>query len=368
METRNCEILSGLVLTVIIVFGTIGNILSTVVWTRGHKCKKLPGATYLTAIAISDTLALWLSAFPFAFNFTFAINLFDTSYVVCKLLHTTKHFNKLTSVWIIVSLTVTRTLAVCKPLKSLQWTNERTSAIVIGIIVTLAAIANIPWTIGATIIVDGNENAEEISAIHEVNKTIRDIESSATLSRRYGRCDTCQLQPSSFIYKYEKAYHNWFTDFVMLFTLPLIIVTISNILMLANLKHHNEALKTNKSHRHRHSEIRALTAWVITIGIFQLIAEGFWSISTHVPGFLDGMYKVEGIRCWYVVSVSVWFLNCAVNFLLYNLFGSAFRKDLKRFFNRQFKSSTKNSSSVGMMLSYKTGSNGIEHKHTIKSK
>ena len=342
MNTRDVELISGIILMIIIGFGTIGNALSLAVWTTGKRCKKLPGSIFMTAIAVSDTFVLGFSAIPFAVGFVFGFNLYDASNGVCKVFMSTEHLFKLTSVWFILSLTVTRTIVVCRPLQSLSITTKRTTLRIISGVIIISIVLNTPWTFGSKLITDRNStplNEYDMRVqINKANKSqaLADSETDNAISRHDGQA-SCNLDPNSFISIHERVYHNWFIDFVLLFMLPLVVITGSNTAMLITIRRENKALKVEESGRHGcdrqdRSLNNSLTAWVVSISTFHVISEGFWAISSQIPGFVENLYKDEAITCWYIATCCIWYLNHSVNFVLYSVFGTAFRQDFIRLF------------------------------------
>ena len=58
-----------------IILGIVGNIVSFITWRTGNYCKNCPGATYLTALAFSDTCVLQVFGMKYAIQLLFATNL-----------------------------------------------------------------------------------------------------------------------------------------------------------------------------------------------------------------------------------------------------------------------------------------------------
>ena len=103
---------SGLILFLIIIFGIVGNALSFVVWSKGRRCKKLPGGIYLRALAVSDTTALAIPALNEAINLVSQFNPRTELGFFCKLEIVGRHFGLLVSSWIIVCFTIERTVVI----------------------------------------------------------------------------------------------------------------------------------------------------------------------------------------------------------------------------------------------------------------
>ena len=302
----------------------------------GHRCKHMPGAMYLTAISLSDTLVLGFSAMPFAFGFLFKINLYDVNLWVCKMVMMTEHMFKFTSIWFIVTLTVIRTVMVCRPLKSIGLMSKQMTVLIFVFIILLSVVINIPFGMGANLILHLNNSTTPVKIdMATSNDTSHGKNEGAAEISRYDGQATCKLDPASFLFKHEKVYHNWSLDFGFLFSLPLLVITVSNVTVLIVIKRQKRKLTTKDSCRSSQSDgslNRSMTTWVITISTFHVISEGFWAISSQVEGFLENIYKDEIITWWYITTCCIWYLNHAINFIFYSVFGSAFRDDFIRIF------------------------------------
>ena len=109
------DLFCGILIFLIIGFGICGNVLSFLVWTKGRRCKKLPGGIYLRSLAVSDTIALLIPAFNEAITLvTPLVDTKDEHNFLCKLEIAGRHFGLMVSTWIVVSFTLERTVAIFK--------------------------------------------------------------------------------------------------------------------------------------------------------------------------------------------------------------------------------------------------------------
>lgn len=116
MGDSTVDLVFCVILTVIVVLGVTGNVTSFIVWTRGERCKKSTFATYFKLLSLTETLLL---AGPGVEQILFfsplAVHMACYSDVLCKLCYFTFGLLSQTSMWIIVSLTVSRTVLIFKP-------------------------------------------------------------------------------------------------------------------------------------------------------------------------------------------------------------------------------------------------------------
>lgn len=341
MDIKEFKLVCGLILFFIIVVGIIGNALSLIIWSNGKRCKTLPGSIYLIALAVSDNFVLCLTATYYAVEFVFDIHLTNLNLFLCKFLNTTWHFTLLVSTWIVVCLTVERVIAVRWPLKASRWTNKKQSVIVITAVVIITFLPNLPWTIG-NVLLPANHNAQK-----NLYGTTFQVESNFNASQdepeNNGTKDvsaeddklTCQSDPASFIFRYETEWHKWFIDFGLLYSVPLLIITTCNVLILTTVCRRHNRLTTRDSQSHskkRHTVSQAMTARVVAISFVHCLSVGPYSIAVLIPEFIQNVNKITYITCLFIIFTFIWYINHAVNFVLYSLFGTAFRKDCYRLF------------------------------------
>ena len=335
--------LCGSILSVMVVLGIVGNIVSFITWRAGKFCKNCPGATYLTALAFSDTCVLCTAGMKYAIQLLFAINLWDLNEVSCRLFHTTWHFFFLVSTWIVVSLTLERTVAVCQPLKAAARTSKKQEMIVVGILAFISLLLNLPFTIGAKMM---PANAAPAGTNLTENTTISVYslnDSSIVGSHDHFKSSAtgemvCRADPDSFYFKYENEYHNWFIDFVLLFAAPVGILTVCNTIILTILcrRRQSTAFKETQLQGKEGGVSGAMTVRVMILSLIQCISVGPFSVAALIPGVLPEVKAVDTVFVDRILTVLVlvWYLNNCVNFILYSVFGKSFRQDCADLFRK----------------------------------
>ena len=328
MDDTDFKILCGLILSLMICFGVIGNITSFLTWRNGKRCKQYPGAIYLSGLAVSDTLVLCTSGIKYVIELLFGVNLWNLNETFCRLLHTTWHFFFLVSTWIVVTVTVERTVAVCQPLKSAVWTSKKREVIVTIIYIVVFLLINLPFTVGAKMMpnIEAHNNVTSVALITDNSVGVQRQNLTTVTQEK-----TCQADPSSFYFKYENQYHNWFIDFTLLFSVPLIILTACNIVIVVTLyRQKNSPTGPESQHHGKSGTSGAMTARVVALSIVQCISVGPYSIVALIPGVIPETQAVDTLKYidWvFIILALIWYLNNSVNFILYSLFGRAFRLD-----------------------------------------
>ena len=343
MDETGFKTLCGLILSLMICFGVVGNLISFLTWMKGKRCRHLPGSTYLCALAVSDNLILCTSGVKYAIELLFTTNLWNLNIVACKLLHTTWHLFFLLSTWIVVSLTIERTIAVVQPLKRAIRTSKKREIIMVLFYFVVFLLINLPFTVGAemlesSIISQGyDDSATFTNGTFGLSLNISNSDASPTeqeqTQEKVTLKKTCQADPDSFYFKYEDEYHNWFIDFVLLFSAPVLILTVCNVIILVTLCRQKTALEGAESRQYGKSSRSVsgpLTARVIALSAVQCISVGPFSIAALIPGVLPNVQAVDTIQFinrMFIIMALIWYLNNCVNFVLYSLFGKAFRRD-----------------------------------------
>ena len=341
MEIQDFFQISGLAFAVMLGLGLIGNIISCITWRAGRRCKNLPGAVYLTALAVSDSLALVTSGFKHAIELLYGKNLWNLNAVSCTVLHTTWHLFFLISTWIVVSLTIMRTIAVSQPFKTTIRTSKKTELTVAGVLSFLFLLINLPFTFGARLMPanrNSGGNTHTNATMGTNDSDFKTEQLNVSTLAKVPQEMKCQADPDSFYYKYEVEYHNWFVDFCLLFVVPVAILTVCNIIIVVTLarRRWNTALK--ESH-FKEGLSGAMTVRVMLLSLVQCVSVGPFSIAALIPGAVPDIKAVDTVHLdqLFEILVIVWYLNNCVNFILYSLFGKAFRRDCADLFRKAFR-------------------------------
>ena len=305
---------------IIIIFGSIGNTLSFIVWTKGRRCKKLPGGIYLRALAVSDTTALLIPAMNEAISLVSTFNPKHEISFFCKLEIVGRHFGLLVSSWIIVYFTVERTIAIFRPSLATGLVGKTATITLMATIFIVNFMLNFPFGVVYDIVEKTTTKSNGWTP--DTNNSMQlgngSWESETVVTKRI-----CTADRSNF-FNYLNWYHIWFMDWFLIFIIPFALITGSNLTVLYLL-----ISRKNTSQTKLGSKVKGVTMRAVTISVMHCVTTGPFSISVLIPGYFSKALYDKYSQEYYInrVCLVLAFLNHAINFVLYSFFGSEFRRD-----------------------------------------
>ena len=331
------DLFCGTLIFLIIGCGIFGNVLSFLVWTKGRRCKKLPGGVHLRALAVSDTIALLIPAFNEAITLVSPLNTKDENDFLCKIEMVGRHYGLMVSTWIVVSFTLERTVAIFRTTVTTNLVNMKGTIALMIIIFMVGFIMNLPYGI-----------VFEITQVVETNSSVLDTSHPLYLnhSEELGNDSTIHLEFVTFItsfkrkcsadkaslFHFENWYHIWLMDVFLIFIIPFTLMTGSNLVVVYFLVNRKTSLVSKLD-----SKIRAVTIRAVAISVMHCLASGSFTMSTLFPEFLDKAFNVKHSSEYYGYHITLLlaYINHAVNFLLYSFLGTDFRRDCSDFFRKK---------------------------------
>ncbi|XP_071080187.1 probable G-protein coupled receptor 139 [Haliotis cracherodii] len=304
-ETANLlwKIISPILLPV----GTIGNLLSIVVLTR-KAMRKSNMSKYLTCLAVADLAVLYVGLLQKWISVTFDVNINDVHPVVCKihpwLLYSSFH----TSAWILVSVTIERTVFVWRPLHYKSVCTKRVATLCMIVVISFCLILNCHFLIFL-------ELTETDPGVYV--------------------CDYVKTAE----YLYKKVFH-WI-DMCVWCIVPVVVHLVCNILIIYRLRvqthrftRHNSRTRAD---RLRHTLVTSTTTMLLSLNLVYLlctlpvsvffVGEEYWNISS--PGA-----EAEAQRELIKACVSLlMYLNNSTNFIICFVKGKRFRKEVSTIFS-----------------------------------
>ncbi|XP_053395950.1 neuromedin-U receptor 2-like [Mercenaria mercenaria] len=312
-EYRNALRIWKSVPPMLLVLGTLGNLLTIVVLMRS-KSRMSSTALYLSSLAVSDLLVLWTGLLRQWINYMFDVDVRHFSVAGCKIHVFLVYFATQCSSWLLVAVTSERFIGVLLPHKVKQGCTTRIAIVTISIIVGSLMLLNVHWFYG--------------------------MGASVTVYNNI----TYQFKCSSiYDHYYDFLGFEWPWIDLCIFSLgPFTILLIGNISIIVRVlvsKHKtrtriaplNAGLGVNRSGKTSQLTVMLVLLNVVfftcTIPIsIYLIGEQEWLRT------LETYHELAILRLrWAVVNLFM-YLNNAINFILYFLSGSRFRQEVKSLF------------------------------------
>ena len=330
------DVCSGFILFLIIIFGIVGNVLSFIVWTKGRRCKKLPGGIYLRALVVSDTTALAIPALNEAINLVTHFNPRTEVDFLCKLEIFGRHYGLLVSSWIIVCFTVERTVAIFRPRRSTGLLSRTGTIALMTIIFVVNFILNFPFGIVYSLIdkpatgTSGDIQNASLTGTNTTGSNVNESVGTGMATTIISSQRVCAADRANF-FNYLNWYHIWFMDWFLIFIIPFSLITISNLAVLYLIVSRKTMIQSKLD-----SKVKGITMRAVIISVMHCVTTGPFSISILFPGYFSRALTVKYSTEYYInrVCFILAFLNHAINFLLYSFFGSEFRRDFQDLWKR----------------------------------
>ena len=270
----------------LIVIGTIGHVL-TIIAMNGPASKKTSFTVYLTTLAIVDFLVLYTWALNNWLKYTFGVVVADSARIMCKLYHYATFVLPETSSWLVMCLTIERTICVYSNQIG-KMPGPRVGLVAVASIAVFICGANTHMLYGWDL-------------IERSNVTV---------------CGFVDEKFATFYYVYWSKVH-----FCIYFILPACVLIIGNSATVIKLMQSTRSLASRSTHLMKR---RTRQVFLITL----LISISFLILVTPLPlMFFFAPINMKGLV--ETIFAFALYLNHTINFFLYVLSGSRFREDLK---------------------------------------
>ncbi|XP_069125196.1 FMRFamide receptor-like [Argopecten irradians] len=325
---------NGIALPIISVLGVIGNILTMMVLWR----KEMQSTTilFLCALVLTDTgiiIVACVALTPYSISL-FHPELWYYKDVIYPNLYTPVFFLIMSiqqcNVWITVSVSVERYIAICHPFRAQKICTRKKTYITL-IVITVTSIAyNIPRLFATMAHKPCPEPGPEIPIGHD--------------------CYTLVTTDFGNTLFYTKVYSVWMYASII-YIIPLSVLTILNILIIMELMR----MRARRAGMNIQDDQEANLSLVLVLIVVVFIL-------CQTPGLFaqfDFLFTTVMMIKWLAVSNILFVANSSVNFLIYTLVGQKFRRVLlgvlKNMFGRKVLSDVSRNSS--------RQSNGLELNH-----
>ena len=304
---------------ILIVFGSIGNILSIVVLTR-KSIRNSTTALYLTFLAFSDILVLYTGLLRQWIYHVFDYDIRHFSEITCKI-HLWLVYTCLDlSAWIIMTLTMERVMATWWPFRARRLCGLACAVVLLVAIVILLLAVNSHFMYGM------------------VHKTHSDTNGTVLTDEK------CIAVHDD----YAEFFINVWTliDLCMFCLVPFSVIVIGNICILAKLMRsqrrlsavslpHDETSIRRRSSSGSGGAISSLTAMLLVLNTVFLVTTlpiSVYNIGYNYWRHTEDPRAIASLELWWAIVNMLMYANNCVNFLLYCLSGSRFRGEAKKVF------------------------------------
>ncbi|XP_053397965.1 probable G-protein coupled receptor B0563.6 [Mercenaria mercenaria] len=274
----------------LLVFGTAGNVTSIVILMQ-RKNRISSTARFLTALAVCDTLSLLVTVSRNWPIVMFDVSIAHTSPIACKCYGFLVYFSSETSSWFIVAITVERFVCIFCPHRTKQICSLQRSNTVIMCIFTALFLFNVHLLFGMSI----GENSK--------------------------------CYPTGDMYA-EFYFKIWpIVKISVASIIPFLIVFVGNTSIMIKMR------RRERSFRNQNVKSSRLMVTLVLLNVVFLVcitpmALFMLFLGKRYLNLGDTHEDAVVLLLWSVVNV-LYFTNNAVNFLLYFLSGSRFRKEVR---------------------------------------
>lgn len=296
------------ILTAEILFGTVGNTISIMVWHNGRRCSKAACATYFKILAVTDICVLLIPALKFLLDLC-SISLSHAHIILCKTFGFFELFGSQISAWLVVCVSVERVFSLCFPL-TFDTKRAWKRACISTIIIIVAAAGLNSFELKNSKMYQIKPETHENGVI--VNKT-----------------DTlCATPLTDVLMIVRSVSFLWFLGI-----LPLILVTTCNCVIVVKIfmmqkMHDNLNIQSQNS---------AVTFTKICIAIGILYCLSILPFMLHTLNLFEIIEIIKLNTVTYTVfrmfAYNSLYLNSSLNFLLYCFTGKDFWLDIKEMFS-----------------------------------
>ncbi|PVD20029.1 hypothetical protein C0Q70_20523 [Pomacea canaliculata] len=294
--------LNGIMTSVVIALGLVGNTLAVIVLTR--RTMHTSTNCFLTALAIWDSVVLLITLVLICLSELSSQFFSEALPYVIVYLYPVGLVAQTATVWLTVSFTVERYIAVCHPLKAASMCTIQRARIVIVVISIVSVLYNVPRWFEYTLL--QQENPITMVRCLSVDKT--------------------ELGRNSI---YNKIYFGWLY-FLVMCSIPLCSLAVLNTFLVMAVKHSHRQRKDMNVRQSRENNVTIMLVSVVMVFILCQVPALIYNMAYAIS-----METVTASQGWNVLSTFRNFLvnlNSAVNFILYCALGQKFRRTFVRTF------------------------------------
>ena len=324
---------------IIISLGIIGNLFILMIFLKKSKRATSNGFCF-NALAISDTAALIFMLLSSLLN----LKVVAHRTISCKLIKYFYFISLQASSWSLVVLSLDRVIAVCFVFKYHTWCKKRLAPKLLLFIFAIILCANLHLLVFVeadvyqviTDIVDDLIN--ELSKVKTATSSPSPIPSQSVYS--------CRVDPNKYSFYFRFIYSYWDIYHAIIYgILPFLIILTCNVMIILKLTKLNKK-KFRKTSRNPIKNKRVdidpikstqVTVMLLSVAFVFLVLTS--PVSIYMAFFYDNLKSVRLSRRLLIRSILryIGYFNNAVNFYVYFLLSSEFRKEFIKAVKTMFK-------------------------------
>ena len=358
-----------IVAPLILVSGLFGNVMIIVICRRANVMSSL--SVYFVALAGSELMSLGVDAFTQWVYRAFYINLLSLHTIACKVIGWLVYVSGSLTIWILVAMTAQRAVCVLWPHRASNRCSARNSQVIALSMSLLMAVLHCHLLYGLNVVIFSNDNDEmnnvaatfndsthstsnTVLTFNNGNLTLNKVDFSFN-SSKHNTTNTARISTGGthiaaecvVVREYVEFYFSvWsLVDLLVFSVVPWLCFVVCNSVLLWTLKvsirqaQHSlgSAHTSGFSRRKKQASSMTVTLFTVSTAFIILISPmscvqilGFYH---HMVGSLDYYYQSKVIAYFYEIALALWQANSAVNFYLYCLTGSKFRRELMKVFS-----------------------------------
>lgn len=297
---------------ILIVFGTFGNVLTVVVFSK-PKFNKSASTTFLLALAVADLAVLYIGLMRQWIKFAFDVDVRHLTGITCKVHWWLMFVSTDCSVWTLTAITTDRLISTLCPLKSKFMCSKKTAKIAVAFIIICAFFTDSHLLFGFDRLEIKNGNTTVIIPCGPVND------------------------------KYEFFFDNYWPwiDLCKFSLIPFVVLATGNAFIISRVVSSRRRVKRAVAPAETNSaspstqKNNSLSTLLLTLNTVFIICtlpicvyfggQPYW-----IP--LDIPRQIQQKDPWWAFVNILLYLNNSVNFVLYCLTGSRFRSYVKSLF------------------------------------
>ena len=305
-EQRLIDLTKIIVYPLLLLLGTFGNVMTIAIHKRTTQAS--PMSVFFVVLALADLVLLYFNCFPSLVHRTVGVHLNKQSSLLCKLFQFCVYTSGVLSAWTLVAMTAQRAVCVLWPHRAnVLCTVGKSKVIVVSMVLFMAAM-----------------HAHLLYGFD-----LQTYESEI-------RCSTAGEYRYFFV-----TIWSW-VDLLIFSLLPWLCLVVSNTLLVLKLnvsvREAEVSLGSGQADRidDRKKKAKSITVTLIAVSTAFLVLTFPMSLVQILSfvNWMNGIFHIlSSSRAIYYlnqISFPLWYTNSSINFYVYCLTGTKFRKEVKR--------------------------------------